>query len=796
MPRSQQGSPGPGYLPTCWLLAFALFTALAGPTAAQDAGEGRDLYLEVFVNGQPKNLVARITDLGDGVLSADAEELRNSGILPDSVTTRGELRLGDIPGLGWRLIESEQVIRFIVPEGLLAPKVISAGPAERDPFAAEEDAAPVIDHGYGLVLNYGLNLDSWRTAAGETGQSASGSFDSRLFMPMGTFSHGFVLVDDDAGKLSYRRLDSYWRSAFPGRAVQVQLGDIATRGPGWSRPVRLGGLMVERNFGLRPDLLTLPLPGFEGNAALPSTVEVFTNSIRNYSGDVPAGPFRIDDLPIASGSGMARVVVRDVTGRETQIDMPFLVSDALLRPGMADFALSAGRPRLSFGLEGDGYGDDIYGVATLRYGLSQGLTVTAHAEGGPGLTMGGLGVTSRVAHLGTASLSFAHSRADRGEGWLLDLSTELEFGRTRMSGRILRSGGQFSDIAAVTADADLTSSEFPNRIAQLSISRSLGNARDGSASLFLSDLRQADMTSETSLGITYTRQVLGDASLALTAVAQRGAEDDQLVGLQLHMPLGGRRSASVYAEHRREGWRQSMNISGRSKSGVPGWDWRLQATRNDSLSVLGRAAYENRLGRAEVGASTSNGHRSLGLRLDGAVVVAGGGLFLSRSIDDSFAVVDAGAPGVEVSAENRPVGRTGRSGKILVPDLRAYEPNNLSINPEGLPLDAAVGATRKSVRPAHRAGALVSFGVEASAHEALIALVDADGQPLQVGGKVVLNGLDQELLVGFDGEVFALGLQARNEIVVSYGGGRGCSAQFPYTDEPGILTEIRGVPCL
>lgn len=63
----------------------------------------------------------------------------------------------------------------------------------------------------------------------------------------------------------------------------------------------MGGAMVERNFGLQPDLVTIPLAGFEGSAALPSTVEVFSDSIRAYSADVPAGPFSIRDLPLTGG---------------------------------------------------------------------------------------------------------------------------------------------------------------------------------------------------------------------------------------------------------------------------------------------------------------------------------------------------------------------------------------------------------------------------------------------------------------------------------------------------------------
>jgi len=768
---------------------------LAGPLAAQEAGsQGQDLYLEVFVNGQPKNLITRFTDLGDGVLSADAEELRNSGILPDAVVAAGEVRLDQIPGLGWRLIEPEQTIRFIVPEELLAPHVVAADAP--DPLDEREQAPPV-DRGFGLVLNYGLNFEHWRPGHGETAATATGSFDARLFVPWGTLNHGFVLAEDGAGGHEMRRLDSYWRSDFPGRAIQVQLGDVVTRGPGWSRPVRLGGLTVERNFGLRPDLVTVPLPYFEGSAALPSTVEVFSDTIRSYAAEVPAGPFRINDLPLSGGAGLARVVLRDVTGRETQVDMPFLVSQELLRAGMMDFAISAGRPRLGIGSESDRYVDRTFGAATLRAGLTDGLTLLAHAEGGDNLAMAGLGATFRIAHRGTATLSFAQSRTRDRNGSLMDLSTELSLGRTRLSGRIMATQGDFTDIAALSADPDLAEPllpDFPRHLAQLSLSMPVGVG--STANLFLSDLRHADDWDETSFGASYSTRVWGDSSLTLTALAQRGVRDDAVLSAQLHIPLSRRRDISTSFEHRRGGWRQHVSASGRSERRIPGWNWRLQADRNDQSSIAARAAHDSSLGRVEPAGRLSEDGRGMGLRLDGAIVVAGGGVFMSRRIDDSFAVVDAGAPGVEVSAENRPVGRTGPGGKLLVPDLRAYEANKVSIDPANLPLDAVVAATHHTVRPAHRAGTTIDFGVEASGRAAIVGLVDAQGQPLEVGGGVALNGIDGELLVGFDGEVFATGLKARNEIRVTYPNGRSCTAGFDYVDEPGSLTEMRGVPCL
>lgn len=800
MPGSRAARPGPHAFRLA-VSAGLLGWLLALPTLGR-AAEGQDLYLEVFVNGRPMHLVTRFTQTGDGALSADAQELRNSGVLPDAAAARGEVRLDQIPGLGWRLIEPEQTIRFIVPDALLAPKVLDAG-AETDPRLPPPDeaaTAPAIDHGLGLVLNYGLNFESWQGAQGQRQTQASGSFDARVFMPMGALTHGFTIARDEAGDYRYRRLDSYWRSAFPGKAVQVQLGDIVTRGPGWSRPVRLGGVMVERNFAIRPDLVTLPLPGFQGSAALPSTVEVFAGSVRSYAADVPAGPFRIDDLPLTGGSGMARVVLRDTTGRETQVDLPFLVSDALLRRGMADFALAVGRPRLGIGTESDHYGPDSYGVATLRYGLNDSVTLLAHAEGGPDLAMAGLGATFRLAHLGTASLMLAESRAGGDAGRMADLSASLALGPAQLSGRFLRSSGRFTDVAAESAEPVASgpeTSEFPRHLAQLSFSLPLQDGLGAGISLFASDIGYADGREDvSSLGASYSRQIWNDASLTLTAMTLRGQESDTVIGAQFHVPLGARHSVGALVERRNGGWRHYATAAGRSRDRVPGWDWRLQAERAGHGRLRASAGYQARLGRVEIAGRLGEGDRALGLRLDGAVVLAGGGLFLSRAVHDAFAVVDAGAPGVEVSAENRPMGRTGRNGKLLVPDLRAYEANSISIDPAGLPLDAAMGATKQTVRPAHHAGARVDFAVAASAREALVQLLDPAGQPLEVGGSVTLNGQPGDLLVGFDGETFMVGLADSNRIEVAYPDGRRCRAEFGYTDQPGTLTEIRGVPCL
>ena len=64
--------------------------------------------------------------------------------------------------------------------------------------------------------------------------------------------------------------------------MSYRAGDtISGRTLAWTRPIRLGGLQVQRNFALRPDLVTLPLPSYSGSAAVPSTVDVYVNNIKS-----------------------------------------------------------------------------------------------------------------------------------------------------------------------------------------------------------------------------------------------------------------------------------------------------------------------------------------------------------------------------------------------------------------------------------------------------------------------------------------------------------------------------------
>jgi outer membrane usher protein len=135
------------------------------------------------------------------------------------------------------------------------------------------------------------------------------------------------------------RMDTTFSRSFVHRALTLRIGDIISGSLGWSRATRLGGIQLQRNFALQPDLITFPVPAFYGQANLPSSVDLYINGMKQYSSNVPAGPFQLNTVPEVNGNGQASVVVTDALGRQTTIAFPFYTTSRLLIPGLSDYSL-------------------------------------------------------------------------------------------------------------------------------------------------------------------------------------------------------------------------------------------------------------------------------------------------------------------------------------------------------------------------------------------------------------------------------------------------------------------------
>ena len=206
--------------------------------------------------------------------------------------------------------------------------------------------------------------------------------------------------------------------------------------------------------------------------------------------------------------------------------------------------------------------------------------------------------------------------------------------------------------------------------------------------------------------------------------------------------------------------------------------------------------YKSPVGLFTAGVDRSADQTTLRLETQGALSFVDRGLFPSNTIYDSFAIVDtAPVSHVHVLQENREVGRTNSAGKLLVPDMRAFDLNRIAISATDIPADATLSVASGDIRPQDRSGVVVRFPIQFS-HAALLRLVDEAGAPISLGSAATLRATGVAFPVGYDGDVYVENLSPHNELSVERADGKRCSVAFDYRPLPGDIPTIGPLRCL
>jgi outer membrane usher protein len=750
------------------LLASACRAAVALPPAIAIEGATAaviDLFLEVSVNGEATGQLQRFRQ-GPGGLRTSAEQLRQLGLDPHKFGLKGdeeEIDLNSVRGLRYEYDAGRQTLALLLDDALRSPLGLQARQVAAPP---RPRASP------GIVLNYDL------IAQLRPQRSVAIFNELRYFDDNGVFSStGLATIDKQTH--DYLRYDSAWTWSDPDTLRSLQLGDAISSSLPWGRSVRIGGVQWRKSFTLRPDLLTYPVAAVQGSATLPSSVSVYVNGIQQYSAEVPAGPFVVNQVAGLSGAGEATVVTRDELGRSVVKVVPLYVDTRLLAKDFMEYSVEAGVMRKDYGSKSFGYRQSPVASGTLRHGWSDQLTLEAHAEAASGLVQAGGGAFYSLGQSGVINGNLAVS-SGRDTGGLAGAGYQYISRGFGVEFQTQRSSQRFADIAVRDGTLPVRQSDRATLTVALPAEQSVG------FSVIAYAVPQAPPARIVAL--SYSMSIARRVFFSVSAFRDFKNSNNSAVFFGISTAFGDRIAANV-SSGRQNGERQRNYGVQRAPDyeGGPGWALQ-QGTVGSTEYRQAQAQYLGRYGQVNGIVQSNGASTNVSVEVTGALVAMDGAFAAARSVGGGFALVSTGLAGVPVVHENRTMGVTDGSGHFLVPNLNPYAANRLSIDSSTLPVDMRAPVQEVVVAPRRLSGLLVNLEVTRY-RAAIVILHDAAGKPLPLGATVRHAESGSLSIVGYDGMAFVENVAEENHLQVG-SGAAACEVSFRYADsaQPSLPT--------
>ncbi len=739
------------------------FSELPPPPALQNSASGQQYMLELVVNqGERGNIVPVERKNGDFWLRNG--DLQRAGIPAEKLQGQ-QIAVSQLSGVKVEYDERRQRLLLTVPPAWLPEQTIGqAQSGPRYPGRASN----------GALLNY----DFYATRTDNAGSRLSSWNELRLFGPAGQFSTNGVYTQQLEGGASgqqegYIRYDTWLSNENENAALSWRAGDVITDALGWSNSVRLGGVQIARDFSVRPDLVTYPLPAFNGQAAVPSSVDLFINGYRSAQADVQPGPWSLTNVPFVNGAGDAVITTTDAVGRRVTTTLPFYVSSSLLKQGLSDYAFSAGAIRENYGVKNFDYGAAA-ASGSWRYGVNDWLTLESHAEGSNDVAMGGAGGLVKIGSLGVVNGALAQSQMAGKPGTQYSWGYQYNNSWFSLGTQHTLRSADFANLALVSSRGDSanTSYSLARRSAQYTASVSLD--RYGSLGLAYLDIAGSAGDRTRLWNLSWSKNLWGNSSLYISASRDQ-EQGDWSGAISLIIPFGEQSSASVSVERDQQG-RNNQRLyvsSAMPTDGGFAYDASWARQGGDSGDYRqGSLRYRNNKIDTSAGFYGDDDNTTQWADFTGALVLMDDRVFAANDINDAFVVVKTHYPDVTVRYENQSMGRTDNDGYLLVPSISSYYGAKYDIDTLDLPADMTAPKVEQRFAVKRKSGYLLNFPVE-RLRAASVVLHDSDGQPLPVSSQVLRPDRATEY-VGWDGIVWMEDLGASNPIRVVTPDGRQC----------------------
>ncbi|WP_081400466.1 fimbria/pilus outer membrane usher protein [Acinetobacter sp. TG2027] len=744
------------------------------------------LFLNISVNSNISKDLISIRQDQDRKLYIRSRDLKTLRLkIDEHIPDNQWVCINDLNGIQFKYLENEQSLNLKVPSNMLTGYSVD--------LSGQQITSPRLLKMKPLnaaILNYSLYQTMTNDENVFSG-TAEGIFNSLI----GNFSSGVLYNGSNETSYSHEkwvRLETKWQYVDPEKIRIYTLGDFIPNSPDWGSSVRLAGFQWSSAYSQRGDIVTSALPQFSGSAALPSTLDLYVNQQKIYSGLVPSGPFDIKQLPFISGNEVT-LVTTDATGKQSITKKPYYFSSKILAKGINEFSVDVGVPRYNYGLYSNDYDDATFASSAIRYGYSNSLTLSGGAEASTdGLSNLGTGFAKNVLGIGMINADIAASQYKDENGYSALLGLE---------GRISK------NISFNTSYRKVLDNYFD--LARVSQVRYLkDNQINAESQNYLNYSALADEIFRAGINynfyagygvyLGYNQIKYSDNSYKLLSTNLSGSLDknwgfyasaykdyenhkDYGVYFALRYTPSSKVNAITSVSSDSGSLRYRQEIFGLSEPQIGSFGWGGYVERDEDANENNASVYASYRARAAYLTGRYNrlgDNDQVAVSATGSLVAAAGRIFAANEIGNGYAVVTNAGPQSQIINGGVNLGETDKSGRFLIPSLMPYQVNHIYLDPSYLPLNWNVKSTDQKTVVGYRQGTLVDFG----AHQVisgLVKLVDQNNSPLMPGYTVRING-QQNGIVGYDGEVFIPNLLKQNKLEVDLLDHGSCQVDFTY----------------
>ncbi|WP_312411013.1 fimbrial biogenesis outer membrane usher protein [Pseudescherichia sp.] len=576
-------------------------------------------------------------------------------------------------------------------------------------------------------------------------------------------SANYTKSDDDQGKWKSNTL--YLERGIPDILSTARAGDMYTDGELFDA-VRFNGVRLWRDMQMLPNSKQNFTPVVRGIAQSNALVTVEQNGFVVYQSDVPPGPFAIDDLQLAGGGADLDVTVKEADGTTTHYLVPFSSVPKMLQPGVVKYDVAAGRSHI----EGASNQSDFV-QGSWQYGVNNLITIytgTMLSDNYNAFLLGNGWNTPLGAF--SVDVTRSHSRQDDGAtydgqsyqvAWSKYLSptgTQLSMAAWRYSSKDYRTfndhvwannkNSYHRDDDDVYDIADYYQNDFGRKNSfSLAVNQALPTGWGSlSGSALWRDYWQRGGT-RNDVQLSYSNS-WSRVTYTLSASQSYDEDDraDKRFNIYFSIPFSwgddiATPRRDLYVSNSTTFDNDGYQSNNTNINGIAGdrdqfnYGVNLSHQRQDNETAAGaNLAWHAPFATLDGSYSQSNRYHQASGSIQGGVVAWSGGVNLTNSLTETFAIIDA--PGLEgATVQGNRYNTTDRKGSAISGSLTPYRENTLMLDTAHTDSNVALNGNRKGIVPYRGAVVLAKFDTD-NRKPWLFKARRPDGSPLTFGYEV------------------------------------------------------------